>query len=213
VLPDLRAITLKALMKAGGVDYLTRQAEANPMGFMSLLGRVMPREAHIELSAEVRIRQEVRRDLVEKLVILMKAPEAAQNPRITHDKPIDAVIAHSPDTMLKAQASQDREGLSRRGENARREGLTMLSGVVQRAASMQIQNAVMDVIRESEDSDELQDSDQGIRIENKGADRGADQGADGGIRIENRGGGTVPRGRPYVCPPLDVDQAPQPDTI
>lgn len=32
----------KALHKAGGVDYLARQAEENPVAFMSLVGRVLP---------------------------------------------------------------------------------------------------------------------------------------------------------------------------
>ena len=31
-----------ALRKAGGVDYLARQAEENPVAFMGLVGRVMP---------------------------------------------------------------------------------------------------------------------------------------------------------------------------
>src|SRR6185369_10688190 len=83
-LPDLRAITLKALMRAGGVDYLVRQASDNPMGFMSLLGRVMPREAHVELTGELKVRQEVRRDLVEKVIVLMREPtgQDARNPAI-----------------------------------------------------------------------------------------------------------------------------------
>lgn len=32
----------KALTKAGGVDYLARQAEQNPVAFLGLVGRVLP---------------------------------------------------------------------------------------------------------------------------------------------------------------------------
>ena len=32
----------KALHKAGGVDYLARQAEQNPVAFLGLVGRVLP---------------------------------------------------------------------------------------------------------------------------------------------------------------------------
>jgi hypothetical protein len=36
------AMILAALDSAGGVDYLTRQAETNPAAFMTLLGKVLP---------------------------------------------------------------------------------------------------------------------------------------------------------------------------
>lgn len=32
----------RALHKAGGVEYLARQAEQNPVAFLSLVGRVLP---------------------------------------------------------------------------------------------------------------------------------------------------------------------------
>jgi hypothetical protein len=175
-------------MKAGGVDYLVRQSEENPMGFLSLLGRVMPRESHIEMTAEVRIRQEVRRDLVEKLVILMKAPDSTKE---RSDKPERALpaITHTPDTMLKATVLQDREGLSRRAENARREGANVLTGVVQRAAAMQIENA-----SELPGQDAGKD-DTGTPIRNSGPPQRDVRGVPG------RPGGVAPRGAPYVRPP------------
>ena len=138
VLPDLRAITLKALMQAGGVEYLARQAEATPGTFLGLLGRVMPRESHVELSGELKIRAEVRRDLVEKLVVLLAAPgdtEPKALPAITHDN----------SAMLKAQVSTDRERLSRRAENARKESSTAVVGAVQRATAMQVERITSDV--------------------------------------------------------------------
>lgn len=189
MLPDLRAITLKALMKAGGVDYLVRQSEENPMGFLSLLGRVMPRESHVELTGELKVRQEVRRDLVDKVLVLMQAPE----PHHTTNNGIEGThralpaITHVPDTMLKASLTQDREGLSRRGENARREGASVLTGVVQRAAAMHIENdSVQSVLGGS--------GDEGIGIENHGPVQGT--GRTGTERGERRG--VPPRGAPYV---------------
>jgi len=35
---------LEALDGAGGVDYLTKQAKANPAAFLSLVGKLLPRE-------------------------------------------------------------------------------------------------------------------------------------------------------------------------
>jgi hypothetical protein len=188
MLPDLRAITLKALMKAGGVDYLVRQSEENPMGFMSLLGRVMPRESHVELTGELKVRQEVRRDLVDKVLILMQAPE----PHVTTNNGTEGTqralpaITHTPDTMLKASLTQDREGLSRRAENARREGASMLTGVVQRAAAMHIENDAVESVSGS--------GDEGISIRNEGPPQRAERGAEA-----SRGAaGVPPRGAPYV---------------
>ena len=39
---DLRSMILGALAGAGGEAYLQRQADENPVAFMSLLGRVLP---------------------------------------------------------------------------------------------------------------------------------------------------------------------------
>lgn len=125
-LPDLRAITLKALMRAGGVEYLERQALENPAPFLALLGRVMPREVHTEITAELRIRQEVRHELIEKLVVLLGTQSAGNDER----------IEHAPQLMLQAQAVTDRESLSRRAENARRDALGAVAGAVQRAAAL-----------------------------------------------------------------------------
>lgn len=138
VLPDLRALTLKALMKAGGVEYLERQALENPGPFLGLLGKVMPREAHLELSGELKVRQEVRRDLVEKVIVLMRAPPADDTNSAIESKPLPA-LTHNPDTMLKAARNAPRESLSRSKENARAEGAAVTAGVVQRASAMHLE--------------------------------------------------------------------------
>lgn len=39
---SIKEMVENALHKAGGVDYLARQAEANPVAFMGLVGRVLP---------------------------------------------------------------------------------------------------------------------------------------------------------------------------
>ena len=44
----LREMILQALDKAGGVAYLTRQADANPAAFMALLGKVLPKDLVIQ---------------------------------------------------------------------------------------------------------------------------------------------------------------------
>ena len=44
----LREMILQALDKAGGVAYLTRQAEANPAAFLALLAKTMPKDVHVQ---------------------------------------------------------------------------------------------------------------------------------------------------------------------
>lgn len=41
---DLRRMILQALENKGGVAYLEEQAGSNPSGFLSLLGKVLPKE-------------------------------------------------------------------------------------------------------------------------------------------------------------------------
>jgi hypothetical protein len=44
-----------AFNAAGGAEYLRRQADENPVAFMSLLGKVMPREITAEVRADVSV--------------------------------------------------------------------------------------------------------------------------------------------------------------
>lgn len=41
---DVKAMILQALDGAGGVKYLQRQADANPSAFLTLVGKVLPKE-------------------------------------------------------------------------------------------------------------------------------------------------------------------------
>jgi hypothetical protein len=42
VTAQLKDMILTALDKAGGIDYLTEQAQENPTAFMTLVGKVLP---------------------------------------------------------------------------------------------------------------------------------------------------------------------------
>jgi len=39
---DVKAMVLKALDRAGGVDYLWEQSQANPNAFLTLVGKILP---------------------------------------------------------------------------------------------------------------------------------------------------------------------------
>lgn len=43
----LKDMVLNALASAGGEDYLVAQAKANPTAFLTLVGKVLPLQAHI----------------------------------------------------------------------------------------------------------------------------------------------------------------------
>ncbi len=47
---DIRKMILAALDAAGGAEYLTRQAEANPSAFMTLVGRVLPTKIEADVA-------------------------------------------------------------------------------------------------------------------------------------------------------------------
>ena len=44
-------MVLQALDEAGGTQYLARQAEQNPVSFLSLLGKLVPREVTVQVTA------------------------------------------------------------------------------------------------------------------------------------------------------------------
>lgn len=49
---EIKTAILAAFDKAGGQDYLARQAEENPVAFMTLLGKILPAEIKAELTGE-----------------------------------------------------------------------------------------------------------------------------------------------------------------
>lgn len=50
---DMKNMLNQAFIKAGGVRYLVRQAEREPKAFMGLLGRMIPNEVAVTVSAVV----------------------------------------------------------------------------------------------------------------------------------------------------------------
>jgi len=60
----VKEMILKALDKAGGVDYLFEQAHANPTAFMTLLGKVLPTQVVGDENAPLSI-QTIERVIIE----------------------------------------------------------------------------------------------------------------------------------------------------
>ena len=52
---ELKEMILGALSDAGGRDYLARQAEENPGAFMSLIGRVLPKDVNLSADSVINI--------------------------------------------------------------------------------------------------------------------------------------------------------------
>lgn len=50
---DIKAMIVEALSEVGGVTYLKAQATENPTAFLGLVGKVLPKEVHIDLSARI----------------------------------------------------------------------------------------------------------------------------------------------------------------
>lgn len=50
---DLKGMILAALSDVGGVAYLAKQAEETPSAFMGLVGKVLPKEVQLDLSARI----------------------------------------------------------------------------------------------------------------------------------------------------------------
>lgn len=48
---EIRKMIEKALVDVGGADYLARQADENPVAFMGLIGKILPKD--VNLTAEV----------------------------------------------------------------------------------------------------------------------------------------------------------------
>jgi hypothetical protein len=49
----LKEMILGALDRAGGEDYLLRQADENPTAFMTLIGKVLPQDVNANVAATV----------------------------------------------------------------------------------------------------------------------------------------------------------------
>ncbi len=49
---DMKEILFLAFERSGGVDYLVKQAKAEPKAFMALLGRIVPATVAVSISHE-----------------------------------------------------------------------------------------------------------------------------------------------------------------
>ena len=52
---EIKEMILAALDKKGGVDYLVTQAEANPVAFMTLIGKVLPLQVNAAHSGGITV--------------------------------------------------------------------------------------------------------------------------------------------------------------
>lgn len=57
---DLRAMVLGALEDAGGRGYLAKQAEENPIAFLALVSKLLPRDIKAELGGTVTLSDIIR---------------------------------------------------------------------------------------------------------------------------------------------------------
>jgi hypothetical protein len=51
----VKEMIVEALHNKGGVEYLERQAEANPTAFLTLVGKVLPLQVAGDLNHEVKV--------------------------------------------------------------------------------------------------------------------------------------------------------------
>ena len=52
---EIKSMILAALDNVGGVDYFVTQAKENPVAFMTLIGRILPKEIDGEVNGSVQI--------------------------------------------------------------------------------------------------------------------------------------------------------------
>lgn len=50
---DIKEMALSALSNVGGDKYLTAQAVENPVAFMGLLGKILPKEVQLNINAKI----------------------------------------------------------------------------------------------------------------------------------------------------------------
>lgn len=53
---DVKAMIEQALSEVGGKDYLKTQASENPTAFMSLIGRLLPKDSNVNVKGELDVR-------------------------------------------------------------------------------------------------------------------------------------------------------------
>tara|TARA_R110000822_G_scaffold260395_1_gene385305 strand:- start:14 stop:280 length:267 start_codon:yes stop_codon:yes gene_type:complete len=61
---DIKAMINNALTLAGGETYLLRQANENPVAFMGLIGKIIPKEVAAEINGSLTIAS-IRREIID----------------------------------------------------------------------------------------------------------------------------------------------------
>ena len=96
---DMKEILHLAFQRAGGVDYLVRQAEAEPKAFMALLGKIVPNEVRLDVSVALNLGAamvENQLNLDRLQIIDGNATGTDDNP--THDPPSNVLISNDNPT-------------------------------------------------------------------------------------------------------------------
>ena len=87
---DMKEIIHLAFHRAGGVDYLVRQAHSEPRAFMGLLGRIVPAEVRLDVLVALDLGEAMR--LNQKNLDSLSAPPIdvtplkPANPLVTEEK-------------------------------------------------------------------------------------------------------------------------------
>jgi hypothetical protein len=71
---DLREMVRVALDEAGGVEYLVKQAHANPTAFLALVGRLIPKDVKVAGDLQVDHRAAVAEAVQTMMANLFKPP-------------------------------------------------------------------------------------------------------------------------------------------
>jgi len=75
---DIKAMVQEALDRKGGIDYLIEQADSNPVAFLGLVGKTIPKEVKQEIVNRVKITM-ISAPPEKVGVILDQAPELISN--------------------------------------------------------------------------------------------------------------------------------------
>src|SRR5215831_18852756 len=76
---DVRQMILDALNEAGGVAYLRRQADENPVAFMGLLGKILPQR--IESNQPVNVHASIEEERAQAIREIEEAFASLRKPR------------------------------------------------------------------------------------------------------------------------------------
>lgn len=106
---NIREMIERALHKAGGIQYLTRQAHKNPAAFMGLVGRILPQNMTISgsidqnITVSVEVRKTMALDLLDQLF-------AGRQAAMIEHRPADDLALI--ETVVEPMMSESEESIS-----------------------------------------------------------------------------------------------------